>query len=258
MGLDRAGDAQRGDGCQEEGANVLQRIEMPVPKKGNAAQAAGHDKALQKFYNAVLEASLRHLDIKGSQGEGGSPPPLVLASPGFTAQSLHKHMVEMASRNNDKTLGAYARDSVIVAHSSTGHVHSLNEAITEKAVMNRLSDTRFIRESQQMEKFKKLLREDEDRAWYGPREVERAVEKGAVGKGGGVLLISDKLFRSDSIAERRRWVGLVDRVKKDEGGEVRVLSSQHQSGKDLGYLAGIAAILTFPLQDLDESDEDED
>jgi len=71
-----------------------------------------------------------------------------------------------------------------------------------------------------------------------------------------VLLISNGLFRSQVVGERKRWVGLVDRVR-EEGGEVRVLSSDHESGKRLEGLGGIAAILTFPLEDLDEEEPGE-
>jgi protein pelota len=103
-----------------------------------------------------------------------------------------------------------------------------------------------------------LLRKDDGRAWYGPREVEKATDQGAVGRGGGVLLLSNALFRAQDVATRRRWVRLHDRVKEVEGGEVRVLSSEHESGKRLDALGGIAAILTFPLLDLDESDGEEE
>lgn len=103
-----------------------------------------------------------------------------------------------------------------------------------------------------------LLYKDDGKAAYGPREVEQAVEKGAVGRGGGTLLISDSLFRAQDVAVRRRWVGLVDRVREKEGGEVRVLSSTHESGKQLEGLGGIAAILTFPLEYVDEDGEDEE
>ena len=47
------------------------------------------------------------------------------------------------------------------------------------------------------------------------------------------------------------------RVKEVEGGEVRILSEKHESGQRLEGLGGIAAILTFPLEDLDESDEED-
>jgi protein pelota len=76
-----------------------------------------------------------------------------------------------------------------------------------------------------------------------------------------VLLINNALFRSQDIATRRRWVRLVDRVREVEGGEVRVLSGDHESGKRLEGLGGIAAILTFPIDEIDsdglESDQDD-
>lgn len=109
-----------------------------------------------------------------------------------------------------------------------------------------------------MEEFMNLLYKDDGRAAYGPREVEQAVEKGAVGRGGGTLLISDSLFRAQDVAVRRRWVGLVDKVRGVEGGDVRVLSSTHQSGIQLEGLGGISAMLTFPLEYLDEDEEDAD
>ena len=122
-------------------------------------------------------------------------------------------------------------------------------------VTARLADTKYMRETRLMDTFTALLRKDDGRAWYGPGEVERAVEKGAVGRGGGILIISNGLFRSQEVGVRRRWVDLVDRVRDEEGGEVRVLSTEHESGKRLEALGGIAAVLTFPLEDLDEEEE---
>lgn len=115
-----------------------------------------------------------------------------------------------------------------------------------------------MRETSLMDKLMELLRKDDGRAWYGHKEVTRAVDKGAVGRGGGVLLISNALFRSQDIETRKRWVGLVDKVRDVEGGEVRVLSSEHESGKRLEGLGNVAAILTFPLEDLDEDEDGND
>jgi protein pelota len=48
----------------------------------------------------------------------------------------------------------------------------------------------------------------------------------------------------------------VEEVKKG-GGEVLIFSSIHESGKQLDQLTGVAAILSFPMPDI-ESDDDED
>lgn len=183
--------------------------------------------------------------------------PILLASPGFTAAAFQKYILDTATKTADKALLAQ-KANFIVVHSSSGHLHSLNEVLQSPEVLVRLKDTKYARETRLMDEFLTLLRKDDGRAWYGPREVERAAEKGAIGKGGGALLISDALFRAQDVGVRRRWVGLVDRVREVEGGEVRVLSSEHESGKRLDGLGGIAAILTFPLEDLDEGEEHED
>lgn len=229
---------------------LRQRIEVSLPKKRPGKPSGDHDKSVQKFYSTVLDSLLRQLDLANLK-------PLLLASPGFTAGGFQQYIKSTASTRADKTLQAIAAQT-IVAHSASGHLHSLAEVMASPAVTSKLSDTRFARETALMDQFFTMLRKDDGRAWYGPKEVETAVEKGAVGRGGGVLLISNALFRSQDVATRRRWVGLVDKVAQDEGGEVRVLSSMHESGKRLEGLGGIAAILTFPLDDMDEVEGGED
>ncbi|VDN40651.1 unnamed protein product, partial [Dibothriocephalus latus] len=43
------------------------------------------------------------------------------------------------------------------------------------------------------------------------------------------MLISDALFRSKDLTARKRFVGLVDSVKENQG-TVRIFSSMHVSG----------------------------
>ncbi|KAJ8063217.1 hypothetical protein OCU04_008454 [Sclerotinia nivalis] len=226
---------------------LKQRVETGIPKKRNG-MAGDHDNGIQRFYQTTLETLLRHVDIT-------QPRPLLLASPGFVAQGFQKYILDEASRTGNKAVLANKKNFVVV-HSSSGHLHSLNEILKSQEVLAKLSDTKYARETRFMDEFMTLLRKDDGRAWYGPAEVEKAVEKGAVGRGGGVLLINNELFRSQEIQVRKRWVRLVDKVK-EEGGEARILSSDHESGKRLAGLGGIAAILTYPLEDLDEESEDE-
>jgi protein pelota len=228
---------------------LKQRVEATIPRK-RAGRASDHDNGLKKFFQTTLDTLLRLVDV--SEGK-----PILLASPGFTAASFLKHINEAAVSTANKELMAN-KSNFLVVHSSSGHLHSLNEVLKSPEVLARLKDTKYSRETKIMDDFFDLLRKDDGRAWYGPKEVEKAVEKGAVGRGGGVLLISNHLFRSQDIETRRRWVRLVDRVKEEEGGDVRVLISEHESGKRLEGLGGIAAILTFPIEDEEMGDgEDE-
>lgn len=235
---------------------LRQRIEVAVPRKRRGG-IDGHDKGMEKFFSTTLSTLLRHME--GAKTNASNPEktvPLLIASPGFVAQSFLQYIKGEATRTMNKQLMSII-PSALVAHSSSHHVHALKEVLASSAIMSQLSDTKFAKETALMDKLTTLIRLDDGRAWYGPREVERAVEKGAVGRGGGVLLLSNALFRAQDVSERKRWVRLVDRVRDVEGGEVRVLSSLHESGKRLESLGNIAAILTFPLQDLDIDDDEE-
>ncbi|KAJ8124706.1 hypothetical protein O1611_g8933 [Lasiodiplodia mahajangana] len=185
-----------------------------------------------------------------------NPRPLLLASPGFVATDFKKYITDEGTRRGDKTMSAMAKQATVV-HSSSGHLHSLNEILQSPEVTATMKDMKFSKETRFMDEFFDKLRKDDGRAWYGTAPVEKAVQEGAVGRGGGVLLINNSLFRSLDIATRRRYVAMVDKVKED-GGEARVLSSDHESGQRLDALGGIAAVLTYPLHDLDEDEEEED
>jgi len=58
------------------------------------------------------------------------------------------------------------------------------------------------------------------------------------------------------VGERKKWVGVVEDIRKG-GGEVLIFSSIHESGKQLDQLTGVAAILKFPLPELESDDEEE-
>ncbi|OAX81105.1 mRNA surveillance protein pelota [Emergomyces africanus] len=240
---------------------LKQKVELAIPRKRQGG--TDHDKALTKFYQNTLDTLLRLLDVNSasrpsqsaSSTSNVSTKPILLASPGFTAAGFQKH-IQSAANTSAPGLKALLQN-IVVVHSSSGHMHSLAEVLQSPSVQALLSNTKYAKETSLMDKFFSELRKETNKAIYGPREVESAVEKGAVGRGGGVLIISNRLFRAQNVSERHRWVSLVDRVRDVHGGEVRVLSSDHESGRRLDGLGGIAALLTFPIVEEDE-DEDED
>ncbi|RMZ81434.1 hypothetical protein DV738_g2312, partial [Chaetothyriales sp. CBS 135597] len=236
---------------------LKQRVTLAVSQKRiGSRRSTEHDKALQKFFKTVLDTLLRQLAGLMEGKDGSTSFPVLVASPGFTAAAFVKFVNETALVRGDKMLlDLVKRKIFLVIHTSSGHLHSLREVLKSREVLARMKDTKYSRETGLMDRFFTMLRKDDGRAWYGSKEVEAAVDMGAVGRGGGVLLISHSLFRSPDIAVRRRWVHLVDRVRNEEGGEVRILSSDHESGRRLESLGGIAAILTYSIEDMDDEDE---
>ncbi|KAI1032724.1 hypothetical protein LB504_006601 [Fusarium proliferatum] len=223
------------------------RVESVIPKKRDLA--SDQDAGMRRFFEKTLSTLLRTMDFTQSR-------PLLLASPGFVAGDFKQYIANQGRDKADKVLTAVAKQATVV-HSNSGHVHSLNEILKSPEVLAKMKDMKFARETQYVDQFFEMLKLDDGRAWYGTSAVEKAVKEGAVGPGGGVLLVNNSLFRSEDLALRKKYVALVDKVRSD-GGEARVLSSDHESGQRLTMLGDIAAILNYPMLDLDEDDADED
>ncbi|KAF4445010.1 translation factor pelota [Fusarium acutatum] len=223
------------------------RVESVIPKKRDLA--SDQDAGMRRFFEKTLSTLLRTMDFTQSR-------PLLLASPGFVAGDFKQYIANQGRDKADKVLTAVAKQATVV-HSNSGHVHSLNEILKSPEVLAKMKDMKFARETQYVDQFFEMLKLDDGRAWYGTSAVEKAVKEGAVGPGGGVLLVNNSLFRSEDLALRKKYVALVDKVRSD-GGEARILSSDHESGQRLTMLGDIAAILNYPMLDLDEDDADED
>jgi len=212
---------------------IRQRIDVPVPRK-RMGSSSMHEKGLTKFYSALYAAFLRHIPVDTLRV-------VVIASPGFTKDSVYDYIFQEATRTSNKSV-LQARHKFVRVHISSPHVHSLVDVLKSPEINVQLKETKFAREGIMLDKFFKMLGVDEMRAWYGPDHVALAADRGAV----GTLLISDELFRASDVKERKRYVALVDSVREKRG-EVLIFSSMHETGQQLNQLTGVAAILTFPL-----------
>ena len=84
-----------------------------------------------------------------------------------------------------------------------------------------------------VEKFIEKLEKDEA-VTYGLDHVSKAVELGAV----DTVLISDKLVKENQELLKNT---------ENNGGTVRIISSEHEAGEKLFNMGGIAAILRYKL-----------
>ncbi|GJZ74917.1 protein PELOTA 1, partial [Tanacetum coccineum] len=184
-------------------------------------------------------AFMKHIDFKVVRCA-------VIASPGFTKDQFHRHLMLEAERRDLRNI-IENKSRIILVHSTSGYKHSLREVLDAPTVMNLIKDTKAAQEVRALDEFFAMLRNDQHRACYGPKHVEVANERMAV----ETLLITDELFRSADIATRQRYVNLVNGVEKS-GGTTYVFSSMHVSGEQLAQMTGVAATLRLPLPDLDD------
>lgn len=70
-------------------------------------------------------------------------------------------------------------------------------------------------------------------------------------------MVNSVFFKSMDVVEWQKYVVFVDKVRED-GGDVRLFSSDYESGQWLDVLGGICVFLIYLLYDFDEEDEEED
>lgn len=224
---------------------VRGKIDLVIPKKRGDGKVSQHKKGMERFYSQVMQAIERHVKFDIVKC-------VILASPGFLKDELFQYIMHEATQQ-EKRVFLENRGKFILVHSTSGHKHALQEVLSDPACSAKLADTKAAGEVGVLDQFFEMMRQNPNRAFYGRKHVEIAVNAMAV----ETLLVCDSLFRSQDLNQRKFYVELVDRVK-DAMGKVRIFSTMHASGEQLMSLSGIAAILRFPLPEPESDDEDSD
>ncbi|KAB1209274.1 Protein pelota [Morella rubra] len=224
----------------------------------------------------LMQEGLAHVFLVGKRGGGSCLFPefflaflkyvdfsvvrcAVIASPGFTKDQFHRHLLLEAERRQLRPI-IENKSRMVLVHATSGYKHSLREVLDAPNVMNMIKDTKAAQEVRALKDFFNMLsnvrmpwggRCDQDtdllglvemlhplsgvqfvspvdpaRACYGPKHVEVAHERLAI----QTLLLTDELFRNANTAARQKYVNLVKSVK-DSGGTVHIFSSLHVSGE---------------------------
>lgn len=216
------------------------RVEVNIPKKRTGSSA--HSKAITKFYEAVYQAVLRHIDFSKVKC-------VILGSPGFVKDDFLKYIQTESVRRDDRAF-VENKSKFVLCKASSGHKHALEEVFSDSTITSQMTETKVAREVEILNKLMRMMERDPDRAYYGYDHVAKAHEQLAI----DALLVTDELFRNSNIKTRKKYVQLVESVREN-GGQVFVFSSMHVSGQQLQQVSGVAAILRFPLPDLDELED---
>eukprot|EP00877_Chromochloris_zofingiensis_P014927 jgi/Chrzof1/9689/Cz04g12080.t1 len=219
---------------------VRAKVEANLPRKRGAA-AAGYDKAWNKFLDNVFTAVVRHVDWDIVKC-------LVIAGPGFAKDEFKEYLDLEAVKREIRPFIEH-KSGIVLAQASSAYKHSLKEVLSLPAIASKIKDTKAAREVAALQEFYDMLGNDPARAFYGPGHVLAAAELGAI----QTLLLSDGLFRINNVAKRQKYAALVEAVRA-AGGEALIFSSMHVSGEQLNQLSGIAAVLRFPLPELEDQE----
>lgn len=126
-------------------------------------------------------------------------------------------------------------EGVFIEPSGCGGRPGIQEVLKRGAVEKIAEESKVSQETRLVEElFGRIVKED--RAAYGPGEVEKAANLGAV----------DVLLVTYTYLQKHNPDRLIESVKRQRG-EIIVVSPEHDAGERLNAIGGVAALLRFPI-----------
>ena len=208
---------------RQYGVEVKAGVRTKLPGK---LEAEKREKAKQAFFKGALKL-LR---------ETWAPlhSPIVVIGPGFVKNDFADYVTREAKD---------IADSIVdVKGVNSAGFSGIQESLRSGILSNVFKDMRVAEEMKIMEIVLARLGKDRGDVTYGFDDVERSTNYGAVDR----LLVADMTLRETS-DEKRRLLEIIMKRVEEAGGEVMVISTEHEAGTKLLSLGSIAALLRFPM-----------
>ncbi|XP_059295325.1 protein PELOTA 1-like [Lycium ferocissimum] len=123
--------------------------------------------------------------------------------------------------------------------------NNVKEILTDKVVMNVMKGTKSEMDMKVLDEFMNLVVTKCDRACYGTKSVEYAHDLMAI----ETLLITEEILENKDIKLRKKYLGLKKSVNEAGG---KVVQFNDVEGHRLAQMTGVAAILRFPIPNLED------
>lgn len=200
------------------GYELLSSIKGNVAKKADLKQIEG------KFYSEIAK-QLEEYDKRYGLSK------IILASPAFWKEDLMKELHNEA-----------LKEKIILATCSSVGENAINEVLKRPETENALKQDRIAKEYKYVEELLAEIAKN-NLASYGLKETKNAAEAGAV----RTLLITDNFIQGKRMENKAEDIDYIMNTVESAKGEIIIISSEHEAGRKLDGLGGIAAILRYKL-----------
>ncbi|MEN4017477.1 MAG: mRNA surveillance protein pelota [Methanobacterium sp.] len=175
-------------------------------------------KNITNFYNEVAKTLQGFEDIHG----------IVIAGPGFTKGDFYDFLSEK-----------YPELAKIsgVENTGTGGRVGIQEVLKKGTIEQMAAEGRIAQEMRLINRVLEEIGKSSNMVTYGKSDVENASNAGAV----ETLLVLDNMVRREEIEK-------IMNIVESTGGKVMVVSSEHEGGKQLQALGGIAGLLRYSIR----------
>ncbi len=152
---------------------------------------------------------------------------LIIIGPGFTKNSYYDYL-----QNHNPELSSKA---VVESTGAGGHA-GIQELLKGGLIEQLSQEATVAKEISIVNKLLEEIGKSSQFVTYGKKQVSNAVNMAAV----------DKLLIVDTLVRDTKYQKLMD-MAENMGGEVYIISSEHDGGKQLEALGSIAAFLRYPI-----------
>ena len=185
------------------------------------------EKAVNDYYGALLQI----LSEVWNQTHGL----IAIVGPGFWKEDFASYMQQHRHDLHSSL--------VTVAMASTGGTAGIEEALRSGVLRKIAEKSRVIVETELVDRVMARLGNQQGDVSYGLEGVGKATSFGAVEE----ILVADQFLRESEDEERRQIEDLLREVEK-MGGGVSVISVEHEGGRKLMGIGGVAALLRFRIE----------
>lgn len=203
------------------GVEVRSEIRSRLPGK---LESEKREEAMKQYFSEISKST------KIIQEETRAR--ILIVGPGFVRDNLAKYLRSADSETASAIAGVKG-----VSHGGLAGVY---ESIRSGVVSKIMRDARVVEEAKLVEEVLKRLGASTGDVAYGIDEVERDAAQGAV----ETLLVCDGALR-EATDDGRKRIDEVIRSAEAKRGKFAFISSQHEAGKKLMSLGGIAALLRY-------------
>jgi len=205
------------------GLEVKVEESVSLPSK---RQAGRREEALKALYKKALNA------LSNVWKEARNK--IVVLGVGFVKNGFVEYVKDKAPE--------IAESIIDVKSVNNSGLAGIKEALRSGILVKALKHVRIVEETKAVEEILERIGRNQPVA-YGLEEVKLASRYGAIEK----LLIADIKLREAADEERLELEDLMKEVE-EKGGKIIIISIEHEAGKKLASLGGIAATLRFPIQ----------
>ena len=200
------------------GYEIILSLRGDVPKKAQTIEIK------KDFHQEIIS-------LLESYNQRFHPEKIIIASPAFYKEDLIKKI-------NQPEL----KTKIIPATCSDISETSINEVLKSPELKNTLQTSRSREEQLLVEELLSAISKNGP-AVYGFKEVKSAGESGAI----KTLLITENCIQHLRQQQKYQELDLLLKIIDSNQGKVHIISSEHDGGKKLDGLGGIAAILRYNL-----------